>query len=139
MAKQKPPLNQLRDVDRAIIQAVMFQMGIIPMEKTEFDMTRVLRQLDPAEARTLKRKFRKLWRQAMRTGVDRGTRSSQKTKTLAATSRYGIGKRVPTRAQRNARKQLVFNQLWQDVISPLIQNFENAGGASMPKGKSDTA
>jgi len=134
MPKSKKPTN-LRDVDRAFIQAVMFESGILPMEKTTLDMRRALHQLSPEEARKLKRKFRKLWRKAMRKEVGDPKGKRAEAKEQATKTRLGVGKHVPSRAERNARKQLVFDQFWQEIIGPLIENFENAGGPPMPKGK----
>jgi hypothetical protein len=124
------PRKNLRDIDRAIIQAVMFTQGILPMEKTNLDMKRALKQLPPDEARKLSRKFRKLWRQAMQVEVGTGSKTSYRSK--AAELRYGVGKQVPSRAERQARKQLVFDRLWKEFIEPLVRNFENAGGHKNP-------
>lgn len=125
MAKSKTskPRENLRAVDRAIIQSVMFQCGILPMEKTDLDMRRALQQLNPEEARTLKRKFRKLWRKAMRAQVGAG--KSKEVREDAAKRKLGVGKHVPSRAERTERKKLVFNLLWEQVIEPLITKFEN--------------
>jgi hypothetical protein len=128
------PREHLRDVDRVLIQTVMFQMGILPMEKTDLDMRRALQQLSPDEARTLKRKFRKLWRKAMRAEIGNG-KKTRDSREHSAKHRYGVGKHVPSRAERTARKKLVFDLLWEDIIEPLVKNFENAGGKPMPKGK----
>lgn len=133
--KVRPPREHLRDVDKAIIQAVMFQCGILPMEKTDLDMRRALSQLSPEEARTLKRRFRKLWRKAMKLEVGNGSKTKDARQT-AAESRLGVGKHVPSRTERNARKQLVFDLLWKEAIEPLITNFENAGGHPMPSARS---
>lgn len=130
MRKRKahmPPRAELRDVDRAIIQAVMFEQGILPMEKTHFDMRRVLAQLSPDEARVLKRKFRKLWRQAMKKEVNGASQHRRESRNKILSSALGVGKPAPTREQRQARKQLVFNALWQELIAPLIEKFENGG------------
>ncbi len=135
MATVNGPRKNLRDVDRAFIQTVMFEAGILPMEKTTLDMQRALKQLSPDEARQLKRKFRKLWRKAMRKEVGNPTGKHAVRKEEAAKHRLGVGKHVPSRAERTARKQLVFNQFWTEIIGPLIENFENAGGPPMPKGK----
>ena len=121
MSRQR---QELREVDRAFIHAVMFQLGILPMEKTDLDMRRPLRQLPPEEAQVLKRKFRKLWRKAMRAEIGNGPKSKS-ARENAAKSRYGVGKHVPSRAERNARKKLVFDLLWEDVIGPMLQKFEN--------------
>lgn len=123
MRKPKPRTN-LRDVDRAFIQAVMFQLGILPMEKTDLDMRRALVQLPPEEARMLKRKFRKMWRKAMRAEVGNGSKT-RSTRETSAKMKYGVGKHVPSRAERTARKKLVFDLLWEDYIEPMIKNFEN--------------
>ena len=117
------PKEHLRDVDRALIQAVMFQMGILPMEKTDLDMRIPLQQLPPEEARALKRKFRKLWRKAMRAQVGNGNR--RETRQTSAKQKLGVGKHVPSRAERTARKELVFEQLWESYIGPMIKRFEN--------------
>ena len=66
------PRANLRDVDRTFIQTVMFQCGILPMEKTDLDMRRALAQMTPEDARIVKRKFRKLWRKASETLVRSG-------------------------------------------------------------------
>jgi hypothetical protein len=113
----------------------MFELGILPMEKTTLDMRRALQQLSPEEARQLKRKFRKMWRKAMRKEVGNPKGKRADVKEQAAKSRLGVGKPVPSRAERNARKQLVFDQVWAEIIGPLVENFENAGGPAMPKGK----
>ena len=118
------PGKELRDVDRALISSVMFQLGILPMERTDLDMRRALTQLQPEEARTLKRKFRKLWRKAMRAEVGNGPKT-RTSKTEAAKKRLGVGKHVPSRAERNARKQLVFDVLWKNAIEPMLKRFEN--------------
>jgi len=121
------PKQQLRDVDRAFIYSVMFELGILPMEKTTLDMQRALKQLSPEEACQLKRKFRKLWRKAMKKEVGDPKGKRAKTREDAAKSRLGVGKPVPSRAELNARKQLVFDQVWREIIAPLVENFESAG------------
>jgi len=126
------PRENLREVDRALIHSVMFQLGILPMEKTDLDMRRPLQQLSAEESRVLKRKFRKLWRKAMRAEIGNGQRTKA-AREISAKQKYGVGKHVPSRQERNNRKQLVFDLLWEDVIEPMVKNFENAGGPPMPK------
>jgi hypothetical protein len=127
------PNQNLRDVDRALIQAVMFELGILPMESTHLDMRRALQQLPPEEARTLKRKFRKVWRKTMKNVVNLDVNKKPTTRSADAVKRVkqtlGVGKHVPSRHERQARKQLVFDALWTDVIAPRIAQFENAGQA----------
>jgi hypothetical protein len=129
------PRKVLRDVDRAFIHAVMFESGIIPMEKTTLDMRRALQQLDPEEARTLKRKFRKLWRKAMKQEIGDPKSKRADVKETAAKQKYGVGKHVPSRTERNARKQLVFDQMWEQYIVPMLINFESAGEAQQESEK----
>lgn len=121
------PRENLREVDRAFIHSIMFELGIIPIEKATLDFQRALKQLSPEEARQLKRKFRKLWRKAMKKEVGNPKGKRAEVKEQAAKQRYGVGKPVPSRAERNARKQLVFDQVWKEIIAPLIDNFERAG------------
>ena len=118
----------LRDVDRALIQTVMFQAGILPMEKTDLDMRRLLQQLPPDEARILRRKFRKMWRKAMADSVGETPKTGSEEQ---AKKTLGVGKQVPSRAERNARKQLVFDRIWRDIIAPLVKVFDNPNNADM--------
>jgi len=120
--------KQLRDVDRALIQAVMFQLGILPMESTELDMRRILQEFTFDEARAFRRKFRKVWRQSMRASLAaRGepTTRSQEQQEERLKRTLGVGKQVPSRAERNARKKLVFDRLWKEAIDPMLQRFDN--------------
>jgi len=126
--------QNLREVDRAFIQAVMFQLGILPMEKTNLDMRRALTQLPPDEARALKRKFRKMWRKAMRAEIGNGPRTRE-IREKSARHKYGVGKHVPSREERTARKKLVFDLLWEEVISPMIQKFDNPDGLQLKETK----
>lgn len=118
--------QNLREVDRALIQAVMFEHGILPMEKTDLDMRRALQQLPPEEARTLRRKFRKMWRKAMNATTLHGSseKSSVSFMNDRTAAKLGLGKQVPSRSERNARKKLVYDQLWKTTIKPMIDSFE---------------
>ena len=120
--------KHLREVDKAFINTVMFRMGIIPMERTELDMRLALQQLPPDEARRFRRKFRKVWRKAMNATI--ANDGSPQTKAQASEEkrlkrRLGVGKTVPSRAERNARKKLVYDLLWKEVIEPMLRQFEN--------------
>lgn len=112
--------ENLRDIDRIFIYTTMLQMGIVPMEDTKFDIRRALKDMSPEDARTFKRKFRKLWRKAIK---DKANKSGTKSKVAVAQGlnvRLGTGKHVPSRSERNARKQIVFDQLWEESIQPMI-------------------
>lgn len=123
-----PDKNHLREVERVFIHAVMLQLGILPMENAELDMGRVLHQLEPEEARKFRRKFRKIWRQQMKASQhvsgQQMTRSQQNQEENLK-RRLGVGKQVPSRAERNARKKLVFDRLWREAIEPMVRRFEH--------------
>lgn len=122
MATSKTPNGEIRDVERTFVHVVHFEAGIVPMEKTGLDMRRALNQLEPDEARKLKRRFRKLWRKLAARQVAQGSASDKMMK-----GKLGTGKQVPSRAERNARKQLVFDEIWASVIEPMVRRFDNAG------------
>lgn len=127
MANTKGPPKELRDVERTFVQVVMFEVGIIPMEKTALDMRRALKQLEPDEARKARRRFRKVWRRAAAAAIAQGSMPES-----AAKGRLGMGKKVPSRMERNARKQLVFDELWAAAIGPMVQRFDNASKEAAP-------
>ena len=49
-------------LDRFLLESVMWEMGILPLDFKEQDVGRRLAQLPPEEAQRLKRRFRKAWR-----------------------------------------------------------------------------
>jgi hypothetical protein len=118
-----PPKRAFDEVSRAMIMAVMFQAGILPLEKTTLDMRRALSQLPVEEARILRRKFRKLWRRALK--KDALKLQNKEQLIVQRRAKVGIGKINPSREERNARKQLVFDAFWRDVIEPMYKNFRN--------------
>lgn len=85
--------------------AVYHQLGVAPIERHYHDMDRVLKDLPPEEQRAMKRKFRKLWRQA--------------AKQLKAKVPLGQGQ-IPTRTQKNNRKAAVDGQVKRLYVSKLI-------------------
>lgn len=104
----------------------MFELGIVPIEKTAHDMRRALNQLPPEEARAMKRKFRKLWRKAIRSEAALYQTPSQKSaQEKRVKTTYGVGKQVPSRNDLNNRKKLVFDLLWENVIGQMVYKFEN--------------
>lgn len=101
---------------RFFIHQVMFEAGIAPFESSLTDMNRVLRDVDPLEARKLKRKFRKLWRNCMR--KEKLTNPSE-TRAKAVDRRYGVGSTAPEKRQLYHRKCSVFFRFHVDTIDPL--------------------
>lgn len=126
---REPPRSRddLRPVDKAFIHTVMFEMGVLPIEDPTLDMRVPLKQLTPEEARVLKRKFRKLWRKCMKAQLADGGVSGKAAKSREdqAKAKLGVGKHVPSRAERLARKRLVYERVWNEVIVPMLIRFEN--------------
>lgn len=140
--KRKPPRSRadLRAVDKAFIHAVMFQLGILPIEDPTLDMRVPLRQMSPEEARIIKRKFRKQWRKYMKEKLGTSKTPAKKPKTgtpaeaeksardRLITNKLGVGKHVPSRHERLERKRLVFESIWEQKIVPMLVRFENPEG-----------
>lgn len=109
------------DVERSIMQIAMLDMGIIPIENTSFDMKRVLGEInDPAESRMMRRKFRKTWRKISAMQVAKGDVSAKSAKAT-----LGLGKRVPSKTERNARKKMVYDAVWKTVVVPMIDRLNS--------------
>ncbi len=123
--------KHLKETERAVLMTVMFQAGILPLEDAQHDQRRVLEQMDPAEARKLKRKFRKVWRKLAK---QEGIKSASKT-VAAATDlktrqnsymerQYGKGKNNPSRHERQQRKKLVQEHFYGELVRPILDRFE---------------
>lgn len=126
-ARFKPPKSRadMRPVDKAFIHSVMFELGILPIEDPTLDMRVPLRTIDPAEARVIKRKFRKMWRKLMKAQLGHPNEKQAEAKTKAAHQRLGVGKHVPSRAERLERKRLVYERIWNEYIVPMLVKFED--------------
>lgn len=127
-SKNRPPprrRDDLRPVDKAFIHSVMFEMGILPIEDPTLDMRVPLRQLSPEEARVIKRKFRKLWRRLMKQQVAAAGGKQGEAQKKALGTKLGVGKHVPSRAERLERKRLVYERVWEEIIVPMLIRFEN--------------
>jgi hypothetical protein len=109
----------MKDHERAVLMTTMFDAGVVPLTQAEtgFDMKRILAQLPHEEAHKLKRKFRKLWRKLAKSETKLG--DSNKMKRL-----YGAGEVNPSRNARKNRKQLVLRHFINDVVKPMIKQFE---------------
>lgn len=131
---KRPPVSKemLRPVDKAFIHSTMFELGIVPIEDPRLDMRRGLDQLSPEDASKMKRKFRKLWRKALR--EDKTKRKSSKEKTLKEVgARYGVGKMTVNKNEKYERKKLVYESLWNERIAPKLHAFENPGFKQDPE------
>lgn len=97
------------DALRQILDEIAYhRLGIVPITNPVHDVNRILAGVDPAEARKMKRKFRKLWRMvANRThGLTSHVKISpgdlRRHKRLV-----GLGKETPTKADKRNRKGMV--------------------------------
>jgi len=129
--------SELRPVDRAFISSVMFDLGILPLEGTNQDMSRPLGQISVEEARVIKRKFRKMWRKLMRKQTAHRARSYRSSgrnisvedaEALAKKSvgaKFGQGKQIPSKQDKQNRKRAVFESVWTSVIAPMLLKFES--------------
>jgi hypothetical protein len=87
----------------------MIEIGIVPYGiRRGDDIDKALASLDPSERRRAKRKFRKLWRRAAKRygGPDNTNFLSMKPDQTEL-----------TKAQKQARKSLVFNMMRDDLLS----------------------
>jgi len=126
--------RNLNNIDKMMITIMMLKQGILPMEDVHLDMRRGLQQMTPDDARTFKRKFRKLWRKALRDLLNKkiklrstGDPPKRLVGLIDPAASVGIGKKVPSRNERNARKALVFDMMWDEIIGPFIENMKVPG------------
>ena len=109
MSKQPQEFN---DLEKVINQVVSLEVGIVPIESLHTDVGRSLLTLDKDAARAMKRKFRKEWRKSLR---EIGT---LKNDSIAHTP----GK-APTRKQKQQRKRIVAEKIYDKRIEPTIKNL----------------
>ena len=55
----------MRDAERMLVQLACLQLGIVPVDDPHQAVKDTLAKMAPDEARKTKRKFRKVWRQAL--------------------------------------------------------------------------
>lgn len=104
-------------VDPVLLQALIAQeaydAGIAPytFDKLSHDMNRLLSDLPPEEARKLRRKFRKMWRNLVRKNIRANSNDLIRNSTIA--HRMGLGTSKPQTQNALSRKSLVLNELSQ--------------------------
>lgn len=118
MKKLAPTKQEQTDIDRIMINTVMMEEGIVPIFDPSLDMRRALAALSPEEARKAKRKFRKLWRKALK-------KENADGKSVYKVAMLGKGKKVPSKAERLRRKQAVLNKLWEECIFAMVQKAQD--------------
>lgn len=120
--KPPPPGRKadMRVIEVVFILSVMFEMGIVPIDDVTKDVSRALDNVSPEEARTKKRKFRKLWRQA---AADCKRRHLGRHGKGTGPEMLGMGKHNPSRKNMLERKRLVFETVWYRHILPMLTKF----------------
>jgi len=108
----------MNEAERLFIHTVMFREGIVPMEDPNMDVRRALADLPPDEARKLKRKFRKLWRKKMKSGVGKAITAN------AVKTHFGTKGKQPTRANKQWRKQAIWDHLKKTQVDPMVKQFK---------------
>lgn len=100
----------MNELDKVKMMIACLEANIVPLGHgngglmPDFDVNRALDQLPPDEARKMKRKFRKLWRQAARRFARVGSRKEEKK----AAIELGWGNSTPEKKHKNRRKWRVF-------------------------------
>jgi hypothetical protein len=123
--------NPITDMRLAML---FLEEGVVPMSRYgqskamsapwHFDMNKILAALSPEEAHVMRRKFRKMWRQAAASLEKRNGRSARRT-----LRDIGFHEGAPRKAQKNARKTLVFGKAWRQINSEtkLVQSSDKDG------------
>lgn len=119
-------MKPLRDHEKAVLSAAMFEEGVLPIDDTYHDMRRALDQLPADEARKIKRRFRKVWRKLARQEAEEHSRVNVAGQQSWLKNRYGTGKNNPSRTDREARKRLVQEAFYKNVVRPILDKFESA-------------
>lgn len=111
-------INPLLDVLRS---TAYHNLGIVPITDTSSDVNQVLAQLPPEEARKMRRKFRKLWRAAVKSSRGKYRTSMEK--------HTGFGATIPNKTHRRCRKAEVRRRVQQaagDLFRDLTSTHENS-------------
>ena len=112
--------DNLTELERLMIHEAMFELGIVPMETPDMDVSRVLKQLPEEEARKLKRKFRKLWRK-----LEKSNRRNSNA--LRDSRKEG---KSPTRWERRNRRKMVWTEVKRKNVDPAVEKFRKDVGTS---------
>lgn len=96
-----------------LMESVFHEAGLVPIKTIHHDYNRILSDLSPDEARTARRKFRKMWRRTASQLIKKKVASRYIKQTL------GIGSERPTRSQKNTRKTIVLGHVLDKVVVPM--------------------
>lgn len=103
----------MRPVDSMKMTIGFLDKGIIPMgygvpngARLLWDMNKILSEMDPREARRMKRKFRKAWRSAVKSALRHGGKKGK-----AESERAGLSVSSPVRKHKMRRKEIVYRNI----------------------------
>jgi hypothetical protein len=89
---------------QVMVETLYHTAGIVPIRSSSQNVSVTLASLPPGEARAMKRKFRKMWRAAVRRELAAATKARRH---VELTETYGLGAPEPTKTQRSMRKAIV--------------------------------
>ena len=104
-------MRHKNNVERFFFYKESFDAGIVPIESTHENVNNALRDLPEEQAIAMKRKFRKMWRKALKDKVMSGVADPQSIEAW-----YGSPGKMPTANQKNNRKALVKAKITQKVL-----------------------
>ena len=94
--------DPIRDI---FFDIVCHDLGIVPIKDISHDVNRILANIDPVEARKMKRKFRKLWRKCAFKEAGHFTfYKASKSDIEKRKKNLGLGQEKPSREIRRRRK-----------------------------------
>lgn len=103
----------MKQIDGMKMMIEFLNKGVVPMgwgvpngARLDWDMNRILSEMDPREARRMRRKFRKVWRNAVKTHVKHGGKKGS-----IEAKRTGLGEAQPTRKHKMCRKGIVYQAI----------------------------
>jgi len=100
-------------LEKTLMQAEMFKLGIIPLDGTSCDINMIMKSYPIDEQRKMKRKFRKIWRKFVKQ-----LRAKETSKKLIYhCNRPG---EVPSKAMKVQRKELIFKTVYFNKVVPII-------------------
>lgn len=113
------------DFTRDLMLTVVYnEAGIVRIDSTVHDVNRKLASLPPEEALKMKRKFRKMWRAALKRELAKAKKASDH---IALMRRAGKGM-VPDKRQRTNRKALVATEMRLAAMRLLGKAASSMGG-----------
>lgn len=111
----------MNDFEKAILYHIAFDAGILPIEDINTDINRSLSSVSPEEARVFKRKFRKIWRKAIKKMLN-DNKTSKHTRAYIQ-EQSGLGSKGPSRSQKRYRKSIILQEI-RTVMEPMIKDFQ---------------